>query len=141
MKSGKFWIAVLVGGIVANILDFIVQGLVLNNVYYAQMPELFNTGTSLIWYIIGDFVAVFVFAWVYDKVAGSFEGGPKGGMMCGLYAGILVNFPTWIFMHLFIKGFPYGLSWISTIYGIVWYIIIGAILAGLYKKGAAVQLA
>jgi len=71
---------------------------------------------------------------VYDKVAGSFSTGWKGGSMYGLYAGILVNFPTWIFLHLLLKDFSYKFAWFSTIYGIVWTVIAGAIVASIYEK-------
>lgn len=134
MKSSKFWIAVLVGGVIANVVDFLVQGLWLSSAYYNQMPDLFNMGTSVANYIFGDFVAVFVLVWVYDRVGGSFAAGPKGGMVFGFYAGVLINFPMAIFLHLMFKGFPYGLSWIWMIYGIILYTILGSVIGGLYKK-------
>ncbi|MDE3057684.1 MAG: hypothetical protein KGJ59_06990 [Bacteroidota bacterium] len=141
MKSNKFWIAVLVGGVVANILDFLVQGMWLEAAYYSKMPDLFNMGTNVAYYIIGDFVFVFVLAWVYDKVASSFVNGSKGGMTFGLYAGVLLNFPMWIFIHLMIKNFPYGLAWINIIYGIIWTIVIGTVLGGFLKKTEAAPAA
>jgi len=78
-----------------------------------------------------------VFVWVYDRVYGSFGGGAKGGATYGLYAGVLLNFPIWILMHMMFKGFPYGLSWIWTITGIIYAIAIGAAVGALYKKGEA----
>ena len=134
MKSGKFWVAVLVTGVAMNVIDFVFQGMMMMSIYYSKMPDLFNVSTNPIWYLLGDFIAVLVLASVYDRVSSSFSPDWKGGAEFGTYAGILVNFPTWIFLHLMIKGFPYGLSWISTIYGIVWTIIAGAIVAALYKK-------
>lgn len=35
------------------------------------------------------------------------------------------------------KGYPYALTWISTISGILWYVIAGAILAAVMKKAPA----
>jgi hypothetical protein len=137
MKSGKFWLAVLVGGVVANILDYIVWNLWLSPTYMRANTALFRQDTNVAWYIIGDFVAVFVFAWIYDKVAGSFGTTVKHGATAGLYLGIFMSFPTFIFMNLMFNGFPYGLSWIMTIYSIVWYVILGAVVAAMMKKGAA----
>lgn len=134
MKSGKFWLAVLVSGVVVNILDFVLHGMILQNAYYGKMPEVFNPPGNPVWFIIGDFVTMLVFTWVYDKVYRSFWGGAKGGAMFGLYAGVLESFPTWIFMHLVIKGFPYSLSWIWTINGIMWGVIAGAVVGAIYKK-------
>ena len=137
MKSSKFWIAVLAAGVVMNIIDYLVQGMWLTNAIYSQMPETFNMTTNPLWYVVGDFVTVFVFVWVYDRVYGSFGGAAKGGALYGLYAGILVNFPTWIFLHLFIRGYSYHLAWISTIYGIAWGVVAGAIVGAIYKKVSA----
>jgi len=141
MKSSKFWIAVVVTGIVANVWDFIFHGMILQNAYYSKMTDLMNQGGSPTWFIIGDFVAVFVLAWVYDKVGGSFGSGPKGGAMFGLYAGVLLNFPAGIFFHLMFKGFPYALSWIWIVLGIICYTILGTVLGAMYKKGEAAPAA
>jgi len=137
MKSSKFWLAVLAGGVVANILDYVVYTFWIGPTYMATNSVLFNQDPgNMPWYIIGDFIAVFVFAWVFDKVSGSFGSTPKDGAMAGMYLGVLVNFPTWIFMHLMFNGFPYGLSWISAIYGVIWYMIVGYVVAMMMKKSA-----
>lgn len=133
MKSGKFWIAVLVTGVVVNIFDFIVHGMMLASTYMS-MPDVFNQTEDPTWFIVGDFIAVLVFAWFYDKVYSSFGGGMMAGATYGLYAGVLVSFPTWIFAHLMIAGFPYGLAWTFTLLGIVWGVIAGAVLGAMYKK-------
>lgn len=135
MKSGKFWLAILVSGVVMNIVDFVFQGMVMESMYYSKHADVFTMTASPIWYILMDFVSVFVLGWVYDKVSGSFSAGIKGGAMFGLYAGILVSFPSWIGLHLFLKGFSYKYAWFSTIYGVVWGVVAAAIIAALYKKG------
>ena len=134
MNVKKYLIAAIAVGVVANILDFIVHGQILSGSYYSKMTTLFRQDTPIYWLVIGDFVAALVFVWVYDRVYGSFAGGPKGGASYGLYAGILVNFPTWIFANLLFVGFTYGLAWIWTIYGILWGVIAGAVAGALYKK-------
>lgn len=134
MKSGKFWLAVLVGGVVANILDWAVYTQWLGPTYMAANPAVFRQDTNPMFYVFGDFVMVFVFAWVLDKVGSAFGSTPKAGMMAGLYLGILVNFPMNIFLHLMFNGYPYSLSWIGTIYGIIWYMIVGYVIAMVMKK-------
>ncbi len=137
MKSSKFWLAVLVGGVVANVIDYVVYTYWLGPTYMATNSALFNQDPNNIrWYIIGDFVAVLVFAWIFDKVSGSFGSTPKDGAMAGLYLGIFATFPMQIFIHLMFNGYPYSLSWISTIYGIVWYTIVGYVVAMVMKKGS-----
>lgn len=135
MKSGRFWLAVLAAGVVVNILDFVVWGWLLEPTFSAM--ECARQGVNQAWYVIGDFVAIFVLAWVFDKVYASFAQGPKGGATFGLYVGVLMNFPMWIFAHLMFKDLTYSLAWILTVYGVIWAVIAGAILGALYKKGSA----
>ena len=141
MKTGKFWLAVLAAGVVMNIIDWAVYTLWLCPTYMMGNPSLFRQDTNVAWYVIGDFVAVFVFAWVFDKVSASFGSTPKDGAMAGMYLGVLVSFPTYIFMHLMFNGYPYSLSWISTAYGIVWYMVVGYIVAMVMKKGSVASAA
>ena len=141
MKSSKFWISVLVAGVVVNILDFLLQGMLMEKMYYSRHMDVFIMTANPIWYILGDFVSVFVLAWVYDKVSSSFASGWMGGAMYGLYAGVLVNFPAWLFLHLFIRGFGKKIALFSTVYGIVWAVIAGAIIVAVYKKGASTSSA
>ncbi len=82
MKSGKFWLAVLVGGVVLNVLDFVLHGIILHG-YYAQMPELFNPPGNPVLFIVTDFVVVLIYAWVYDRVMEVLQVAPKVGRRMG----------------------------------------------------------
>ena len=136
MKISKCWLAVLIAGLVASGLDCIVQGQLINNAYYAKM-ESFKHDTAMGWYIFGDFIAVAVFAWVYGKVASVFGEGLKGGACAGFTLGVFATFPAYHFVCMTTKGYPYALAWINTGYGIVWYMVIGAIVGAIMKKPAA----
>jgi hypothetical protein len=136
MKSSKFWISVVVAGVVMNILDFLVYTYWLGPTYMATNPGLFRQGVNPMWFVVGDFVSVFVFAWVFDKVSPVFGSTPMDGAKVGLYLGVFAVFPAMIFMHLMFNGFPYSLSWINMAYGIIWYVIAGYILSTVMKKGA-----
>ncbi len=131
MNVQKLLTATVAVGVVANVIDYVVQGNVLAG-YYTQAP--FRQDMQLPWLIFGDFVFALVFVWVYDRVYSGFGGGLAGGAAYGFYAGVLMNFPVWIFMHLLISGFGYGLAWIWTIYGIVAAVILGALAGAVYKK-------
>jgi hypothetical protein len=50
------------------------------------------------------------------------------------YAGVLVNFPTWIIAYLLLEGFTYGLAWGWTAIGILWCVIAGAVAGAVYEK-------
>lgn len=135
MKSPKFWIAVLITGILVNILDIVVQGMLLSPMLYSKV-ETMRTDPAMGALVFGDFVAVLVLAWVMTRVASSFAAGAKGGAAAGFFLGVLVNFPTYHFIFLLFKGVPYSMAWINTFYGIVWYVIAGTILGALMKKPA-----
>ncbi len=132
MNVQKLLLAAVAVGVAVNVFDFVVHGQLLAG-YSAQFP-IFVTPPPIPWLVVGDFVAALVFVWVYSRVYSSFGGGPKGGATYGLYAGILVNFPTWIFAYLIIKGFTYGLAWTWTVIGIVWCVLAGAVAGAVYKK-------
>lgn len=133
MNVKKLVVATLAVGVVMNVLDFLFHGQLLHE-RYAALSTLFRQDAPVQWLVVGDFVAALVFVWVYDRVYASFGGGAKGGATYGLYAGILLNFPTWIFMSILIVGFPYSLAWIWTIVGILAGVIGGAVAGMVYKK-------
>jgi len=132
MNVKKLLLTAVVVGVVMNIVDFVVQGQLLAG-YYANFP-LFKREAPIPWLVVGDFVAALVFVWMYDRVRSSFGAGPQGGATYGLYAGVLVNFPTWIFAYLLMEGFTYGLAWTWTLVGIAWCVIAGALTGLLYKR-------
>jgi len=132
MKNPKFWVAVLAAGVVANIIDMVVMGMMLAPTF-ASIPSM-RQGVNPVWYVIGDFLAVFVFTLVYDRVHSSFAAGPLGGATFGAYAGLLVSFPTWIFIHLMVVDFPIGLACGLTAYGILWGVVVGYVIGALLKK-------
>jgi len=134
MNVRKFIVAVVGVGVVMNVFDFVVNGIILQKAVYAKLPNLLRQDMSIPWLVIGDFIAALVLVWVYVRVSGSFDAGAKGGAQFGFYAGVLINFPTWIMAHLFFVGFPYHLSWTWTVMGILWCVIAGAVAGALYKK-------
>ena len=136
MQTGRILKAGLAVGVVMNIYDYIV-----NTYVYPMLgpqPPFMNDMASMpiAWLVIGDFVAALVFIWFFDKVRAAFGAGAKGGATYGLYAGILMNFPVWIMMHLVIKDWAYGVSWVWTVMGVVWAVVAGAVGGAVYGDSA-----
>jgi hypothetical protein len=130
------WSALLklgvVTGVVLNVLDFIVQGNLLAGMYAASPA--FRTTTDIIPYLVaGDFVAAFVFCWAFLKLGRATGTGAAGGATFGFYAGVLVGFPTYIFMHLLITGVPYSMAWVMTVWQVIAYVAIGAVAGAMHK--------
>ncbi len=136
MKSPRFWLAVLVAGIVCNALDAYVQGTLLTKAFFSNIASI-NPEPKVAWLVTGDFVAMLVLAWVMDRLGAVFGSGAKGGAQAGLVLGVLVNFPRWHLVGLLFKGVPYALVWIETGYCIAVYTIAGAIIGAILRKPAA----
>lgn len=134
MNLKKFIIAVLAVGVVGNIYDIVVNGFLLQGPIYSKHTDLFRQNANMNLLIVADFVAALVFVWFYDRVKGSFSEGWKGGLTYGLYAGILAQFPVWIFAHLLFNNFSYGVAWALTLGGIGWGIVSGAVAGALYRE-------
>lgn len=101
---------------------------------FGPPPANLRADTPQVWYIVADFVVALVLVWVYERVRGSFAAGAKGGATFGLYVGVLVNFPTWIIVYMFLQGFSYGNAWVGTIAGIVRTVAAGAVAGALYVR-------
>jgi hypothetical protein len=136
MKLQRLLVATLVLGIVWNAYDFLVQGVLLRNLYASL--SFFRQDAPLVWLIVGDFVGALVFIWVYDRVYDSFGGGAGGGAKYGMYAGVLTSFPTWLFMSALIVGWPYALSWLWVTNGIIFAVLGGAVAGAVYRKAPAI---
>jgi hypothetical protein len=137
MKGGRFWLAVLIGGVAGNILDMAVYGFWLGPKYMAH-ETLFRHGLSPWWFVFADFVAVFIFAWLFDKVSGSFGSKAMDGAKAGLFLGVFANVPSEVLLSLMFDGYSYTLSLLTTAYGVVWYVMLGTVVAAVMKKSTAV---
>lgn len=88
---------------------------------------------SMMYLIVGAIVGSAVFVWVYEKVRGSFAPGMAGGAVFGLYAGILMNFPMWLYFTLYVN-WPYGVMWRFTVVGIILTALNGLLVGLVYEK-------
>ena len=136
MRIQKFLLATVAVGVAVNIYDYVLHGMLLQGPLYSQLTGFMRADASVPLLVLSDFVAALVFVWVYDRVQSAFPPGPKGGAVFGLYAAVLIGFPTWIGCYLLIAGFTYGLAWAWTFAGLGWGLIAGAIAGLLYRARA-----
>ena len=98
----------------------------------AQIPGM--TGEfSMLWQTVGNVFSAVVLVWVYDRVRGAFAAGLKGGAVFGFYAGVLINFPTWLYMTVY-AGWPYRATWHATLVLILSAVVAGALAGLAYEK-------
>jgi len=131
----RLLLTALVVGVVVNLFDFVVHGLLLTGPLYSKLP-IMKQGASPPLLVLTDFVAAAVFVWVFQRVRACFAPGAAGGAAFGLYAGVLVNFPTWIASYLLLEGFSYGLAWAWILTGVAWGVLAGAVAGALMSRSA-----
>ena len=123
----------LVAGIVAAVWyvvwDMFLMGPILGS-YLAGVPGM-NANPATMWVVIGDLVACLVLAAVYARTRSIFGVGVKGGATYGVYAGVLINFPMWLFMSVYL-GWPYGTAWVMTIAAILYTTVAGGLIGMVY---------
>ena len=84
------------------------------------------------WETIGDLFAALMVTGVYARTRGVFGVGPKNGAIYGVYAGLLINFPNWLFMSVYF-GWPYKAVWMITIALTLLTVVAGAIAGTVYQ--------
>lgn len=138
MSTKHLLLGTLILGVVGNIFDMIFHGGILGSTYatISAMSEMANKG-GMVWFIIADFVGAFLFTWFYSKVQVAFEKTSNGAMMYGLFLGIVLTIPGMLYESLMYNGFPYWLSWVWVIGGIIHYTIYGLILGMIVKPKKA----
>ena len=136
MPVSKLLVTAVVVGIVVNLYDFLIHGVLLQGSLYPGIP-LLRPDASIPLLIVTDFVAALVFVWVYDRVRAAFPTSAPGGAKFGLYVGVLANFPTWIACYLLLDGFTYPLAWAWTLAGIGWCVLAGAVTGALAGRSIA----
>ena len=130
----KTTIAILIFSLV---WDYVAMNYLLAS-YYAGLPFLDLTGSFFgMWGLLGYVAAAFVWVLVYDKVRSNFAPTAGGGMMFGFYAGLLANFPVWLFVSMYVKDWSYQAGWVWTCVGMVWSLVAGAVTGIVYNMGGS----
>jgi hypothetical protein len=135
MSVSQLLIVAVAVGIAVNLYDYLVHGILLQGPLYSHLTIM--RPTVSIWkLVLLDFVAALVFVWVFQRVRASFGPGARGGAVFGLYAAILVNFPTWLFSHLLQRGFTTQLALAWTVVGLGWGLVAGAVAGAVGERVA-----
>ncbi|HZV13168.1 MAG TPA: hypothetical protein VFA55_08125 [Candidatus Kapabacteria bacterium] len=137
MNTKQLLLGAVIIGVVANILDGILHGMLLVPTYNS-IPSMSGMDPGKMpWFIFSDFVLALVFVWFYGRVHASFEKTPMGLLKYGVFFAIVVSIPTNMITTLIFKGFPYWLSWVWTLAFVIEYAIYGYILGMLVRPKTA----
>ncbi|OGC75857.1 MAG: hypothetical protein A2145_05145 [candidate division Zixibacteria bacterium RBG_16_40_9] len=139
MNSKKFWIGVVATFFVYGILQFVIHGWMLRNMYDATAhlwKEQAVMQSRFYGHLLADFLFALLFCFIYVKGYEPPKAGVAQGIRYGLYMGLFVQLPM-TFTYFAVFNAPGSLLVWWLIYGLLTYIICGGILGAIYKPKAA----
>lgn len=134
MNWTKVLIAGVVGGIAVSIVDFVLHGMVMGATYREYSDVFTQEEANPVWFfVIAICIAIFAAA-LFAKTRDCWGDGVKGGATYGFYLGLVFFFQPF-YSALVIDGFPYYLSWCHGGISLIGAVVLGAVLALVYKRG------
>ena len=97
----------------------------------AQLPGM-QAEYSKLWETVGDGFAALLVTGMYARTRGVFGTGAKNGAVYGVYAGLLIHFPTWLYLTVY-AAWPYAPTWTLTIGLVAMVVVGGAIMGTVYQ--------
>ena len=137
MNIKKFVIASIVVFIVFEILNFIIHGPLLGSIYVETKSVWRPDMMDKMWIIhITNFIFSFLFVYIFTK--GYENKGIVEGLRFGLIIGLLMNV-VGMFNQYAVYPLPFSLAIQWFIYGIIQYVICGAVAASIYREKEKAQ--
>ena len=131
------WTRVLLGGLVAgivtNLADFVMHGMIMANTYKKYDQVFTQTQASPAKFAAVSIVVAVFIAILFAKTRGSWADGAKGGAAFGLWFGLAIFFLNF-YSPLVIAGFPYYLGWCWGGMGLIDSLLGGAVLGAIIKR-------
>lgn len=134
----KVLIGGVIAGVVLNVVDFVLYGVVLKDQMAAAMTALGKqpmTNAQMPWFIFLDFVAGVFLVWLYAAVRPRFGAGPATAVKAGLAGWFLGSLLVTLFMwpmHLM----PTNMTILTTVVALVQWPLATVIGAKFYTEGA-----
>ena len=132
----RFWMAFAACYVVGQVLGFVVNGVLLADIYkslaHVWRPEAEMNAKMWI-FLVTSFVSIFLFCYIFTK--GYENKGLAEGLRYGALIGLFVSFPM-AYDSFVIYPITYNLVlwWLFT--GLAYWIILGALLALIYRRDA-----
>jgi len=131
------WTRILAGGVVAgilvNLVDFVLHGMLMAPTYKKYSDVFVQTEANPAYFFAASIAVAICIAILFGKTRGSWAEGWMGGATFGFFFGLATFFMNFYY-HLVIAGFPYYLGWCWGGIGIIDGVIGGAILGAIIKK-------
>ena len=134
----KVLVGGLIAGVVLNVIDSVLFGVVLKDQMAAAMTSINRpamTNAQIPWFVFLDFVAGIFLVWLYAAIRPRFGAGPgtaaKAGVAGWFLGSLLVTLFMWP-MHLM----PQNLTIITTVVALIQWPLAAVIGAKFYTEGA-----
>jgi magnesium-transporting ATPase (P-type) len=135
MNVKKFWIAVVVVFVLAQLTGYLIHVVMLGPTYESEgIKEIFrsmeemNSKKWIMW--VTDLVWVFFFTYIFVK--GYENKGLLEGIKYGIYIGLFIPF-VFAYQSYVIYPVPYSLAFQWFLYGVIQCVIYGLVVAAIYK--------
>jgi hypothetical protein len=133
---GRVVIGGLLAGLIVNISEFILNGVVFAEEMNAAMASLNRppiAQSMIIWFVVFGFGLGIVLVWLYAAIRPRYGPGVRTALCAGLAIwGLAYLYPTLFFLAM--KLFPTRLTVISTIWGLGEVLVAAVAGAWLYKE-------
>ncbi len=138
MNSKRFVIAFIVVFVVLEITNYLVHGVILSSTYASEgVKELFRPDMMSNMWIIWVTDIIWSFFFVFFFVKGYENKGIMEGLRYGFYMGIFFAMVS-AYQTYAMYPIPYSLAFEWFIYGLIQFIILGYIVAMIYKPAEKV---
>jgi hypothetical protein len=134
----KVLIGGLIAGVVLNVIDFVLFGVVLKAQMAAAMQALGKppmADSVIPWFVFLDFVAGFALVWLYAAMRPRFGAGPGTAVKAGLAGWFLAGLLPTLFMWP-MALMPQNLTIITTLVALVEWPLAAVVGAKFYLEGA-----
>jgi hypothetical protein len=133
----RFWMAFAACYVVGQVLSFLINGVLLQDTYKSLAsvwrPEAEMQAKMWIFFVT-SFVAIFLFCYIFTK--GYENKGVVEGVRYGVLVGLLLTVPM-AYDSYVIYPIPYSLALTWFLTGMVFWVVLGALLAAIYRPDGA----
>lgn len=130
------WTKALVAGVVAGVVlwlaDFVMHGVIMAQTY-VKYPVFTQEQANPFWFLVISICITIPAALIFAKTRECWSAGVAGGATFGFFLGLFSFFPHF-YSPLIYEGFPYYLGWCWGGISLIGMVIVGVVLAAVYKS-------
>lgn len=130
------WIRIIaagvVGGVVTNLVSFVLHGIIMADTY-TKYPIFTKEEASPLWFFLIAICIGIPTAILFAKTYRCWGAGVMGGVKFGFWVG-LVWFFAYMYNPIVLEGFPYFLAWCWGGINLIVFVVYGASIALVYKE-------